>query len=118
MFTVNSPLRWTNSRVPSSGSTTQSVLQLRRVAHGSFTASSDSTGISGEMRFSPARISFSERRSASVSGDMSSFLVTVKVGRVNVEDRAAGFARERGDLEQQAVQVGGHVGSGKGRVIS
>ncbi len=78
MLTVNSPFLPTNSLVPSSGSTTHSRLQPRRVAQGTWPVSSESTGTSAAIRLRPARISFSERRSASVSGEWSSFSFTVK----------------------------------------
>jgi hypothetical protein len=47
-LTLNSPLRATNSRVPSSGSTDQNRVQWRRVAYGTASPSSASIGTPGQ----------------------------------------------------------------------
>ena len=57
MLTLNSPLRLTNSRVPSSGSTSHSRGQRSRSAAATSSAhSSDSTGICGVSARSPSTI--------------------------------------------------------------
>ena len=74
MFTVNMPLRLTNSLVPSRGSTSQQVSDLvgspRR-------PSSETMGVSGSILESPFAMTSCAARSASVSGESSSLVVTL-----------------------------------------
>ena len=78
MLTVNSPLRLTNSRVPSSGSTTQSSRQCRRSTQGAAADSSDNIGMSGVRRRNPSMMICCDSRSANVSGELSSLRCTSK----------------------------------------
>ena len=73
MLTVNSPLREMNSRVPSSGSTSQKRPPETSGMWPAETASSETTGISGVSFSSAARIRASAASSASVTGELSSF---------------------------------------------
>ena len=80
MFTVNSPLRLTYSRVPSRGSTSQKRRARAMVAaSGAWpleTASSEIAGISGVSAASAGRMARSAASSASVTGEASAFRVT------------------------------------------
>src|SRR5580692_4803797 len=78
ILTVNSPLRLTNSRVPSRGSTTQSSRQVWRSAQGAWADSSDRIGMSGVSAVSPSRMTRCDSRSARVRGELSSLCCTVK----------------------------------------
>src|SRR5450432_3530327 len=76
MLTVNSPLRLTNSRVPSSGSTTHSSRQLCRCDQGAAADSSESIGTSGVSRCKPSMMTRCDSKSANVSGELSSLCCT------------------------------------------
>ncbi len=92
MLTVNSPLRLTNSRVPSSGSTSHSRGHARRCVHGDARCdSSDSTGMSVSARARPSTMQRCAARSAAVSGEASSLLLDVEVAVVD----ARGSPRRR-----------------------
>ena len=78
-FTVNSPLRLTNSRVPSSGSTSHRRRHSRRTFQvASSEASSDNTGMSGVRRSRPSTRMRCAARSAAVSGLASALRSTSK----------------------------------------
>src|SRR5580692_8019461 len=78
ILTVNSPLRLTNSRVPSRGSTTQSSRQVWRSAQGAWADSSERIGMWGVTAVSPSRMTRCDSRSARVKGELSSLCCTVK----------------------------------------
>ena len=73
MLTVNSPLRLRNSRVPSSGSTSQKRLPSISGTSPAAMASSATTGISGVRVLRAPRMKVSAASSASVTGEASSF---------------------------------------------
>ena len=76
ILTVNSPLRFTNSLVPSSGSISQKRCHPARSLNSILADSSDKTGMSGVSAASRAAITSCAARSASVSGEPSSLLLT------------------------------------------
>ena len=103
MFTVNSPFRLMNSLVPSSGSTSQNRDHRRRVSQSTAADSSDHRGMPGASRGQaggddvvggPVR-----RRQRRLVG--LGFHAVIGPG-VDLEDRAAGGARDREDAGQEA----------------
>ena len=77
MLTVNSPFRFTNSLVPSRGSTSQYRPHPALVAKSTSSAdSSESTGKAGERASRPSTMVRCEARSASVRGDSSALRAT------------------------------------------
>ena len=77
IFTVNSPLRATNSRVPSNGSTSQKVRATAGISPRD-AASSATTGQAGRNNCNAGVISASARSSASVTGESSALSWTSK----------------------------------------
>ena len=75
MLTVKSPRRWTNSLVPSSGSTRK---KTGAVMPWLVCCSSVTTGISGKAALRPLVITASARSSASVIGEASDLARTPK----------------------------------------
>src|ERR1700730_1257194 len=78
IFTVNSPLRLTNSRVPSSGSTTHNSRHVLRSSQGACADSSERMGMSDVTSLSPSMMTRCDSKSARVSGESSSLCCTVK----------------------------------------
>ena len=98
MLTVNSPCRLMNSLVPSSGSTSQNGPALICVIAPSAISSSATIGnASVTSRRIASRIRTSARRSASVTGEVSSLRSTAKSRIVDGEDGLASAERDVAD---------------------